>query len=250
VVGGRRGTIAGVDDERVASTNGRRLEGIDGTGSDLSRLLSLSDGVFAFALTFLAVSLLLPQVTGNSGLPPLGSYLGKLETAFIGYVISFFVIAAWWNVHHRLFSCIVRYDQVVVRLNSFFLLMISVTPFLVSLLFAYSPDGFGPGSESSRLAVIIYALVQAVGGCDLLVLWRHATRERRLVVSTLTEEWIRTTEQNELLTVGVFGASVGIAFASPLLAELAWIVMIFGIGRHLWRRPRGSRSAPGPGSTR
>jgi len=201
--------------------------------------------VFAFALTFLAVTLLLPSATGSAPAPSLSAYLQKLEPAFVGYLLSFLVIGAWWNTHHRLFSCLVRYDQAVVRLNSLFLLVISVTPFLVSLLFAYGPGGFGAGTPSSRLAVSLYAAVQALGGCVLLVIWRHATSGRRLVAPSLSREWIGATEQIQLVTIGVFAASVVIALISPLAAELAWIVMIFGFSRRFWR---SLRSLPSTGS--
>jgi len=197
-------------------------------------------------MTFLAVTLLLPQAIGSTTLPSLTSYLSKLEPSFVSYVLSFFVIASWWSLHHRLFSCFVRYDSTVVRLNSFFLLMISVTPFLVSVLFAYSPGGFGPGSTSSRLAVALYSAVQAVGGADLLLIWRHSTRRRRLIAPSLPEDWVRTTEENQLVGVGVFAASAGIAFVSPLAAELVWILMIFGPGRRLWRRPRPRKGVASP----
>lgn len=212
-----------------------KLEGIDGSGTDMGRLLALSDGVFAFALTFLAVTILLPQVSGTVP-PSLPAYLRRLEPAFVGYLLSFFVVGAWWNTHHRLFSSIVRYDQRLVRLNSLFLLVISVTPFLVSLLFAYSASGWGQSSASSRDAVIIYAVVQALGGCALLGIWRHATAGHRLVRPTLSAEWIRATESRELVTVLTFASSIAIAFVSPLLAELVWIAMIFGLGRGIWRR--------------
>lgn len=228
-------------DERETTAGSRRLEGIDGSGSDLSRLLSLSDGVFAFALTFLAVTILLPQTTGTPE-SSLVVYLRRLEPAFVSYVISFLVVASWWSTHHRLFSCIARYDSVLVRLNTLFLLMISVTPFLVSILFVYSPGGFGPGTTSGQLAVAIYAAVQGVGGCDLLAIWRHATRERRLVVPSLSDAWIRTTEHNQLFTIGVFAVSAGLAFVQPLVAELLWFVMVFGVSRRLWRRPRVFRA--------
>lgn len=239
--------IAGEDEREAEELGARRLEGIDGTGSDLSRLLSLSDGVFAFALTFLAITILLPQA-GGAALPSLTAYLARLEPAFVGYLLSFFVIATWWSAHHRLFSSIVRYDQRLVRYNTFFLLVISVTPFLVSLLFAYVPNGFGRGSPSARLAVALYGLVQALGGTMLLVIWRHASYRRRLVRPSLPDEWIRQTEQNQLLTVVVFLASVGIAFLSPLVAELTWIIMIFGPGRRFLRRspPPLPPAAPSP----
>jgi hypothetical protein len=54
----------------------------------------------------------------------------------------------------------------------------------------------------------------------------------------VSTEWIRATEVGQLLTVVVFGASIGIAFVSPLVAELTWIVMIFGFRSRLLRRGR------------
>ena len=187
-------------------------------------------------MTFLAVSLLLPQALGSAAPTTLTAYLRKLEPGFITYILSFFVIASWWGVHHRLFSAFARYDPLLVRLNTFFLLVISITPFLVSLLFSYSTSSFGPGSLSSRLSVVLYAAIQALGGVTLLAIWRHATHGRRLVRPTLSDAWIRHTETNQLLTVLVFVASVGVAFASPLIAELLWIVVILGFSRRLLLR--------------
>jgi uncharacterized membrane protein len=225
-----------------------RLEGIDGSGSDLSRLFSLSDGVFAFALTFLAVSLLLPQALGTAAPLTLAAYLRKLEPGLVTYILSFFIIASWWGVHHRLFSAFSRYDPTLVRLNSFFLLVISITPFLVSLLFTYSSSSLGPGSLSSRLAVVLYAGVQAAGGVTLLAIWRHATGGRRLVRRSVSDAWIVHTERTQLLTVAVFGGSMAVAFASPLVAELLWIVVIFGFNRRLLER--GPRPGPGAATKR
>jgi len=241
-------TIAGTDEREPPASDGPRLEGIDGTGSDLSRLLALSDGVFAFALTFLAVTLVLPGTLGGANLPALPKYLLSLRTALVGYVLAFFVIASWWGAHHRLFSSFVRYDPLLVRLNSLFLLVISVTPFLVSLLFTYGPDDLGPSTLSARLAVALYAFVQALGGTILFVVWRHGTRDRRLVARSLPEEWIRVTEQAQLVNIGTFASSIAVAFVSPLAAELIWIVMIFGVSRRMLRRPRvrsGERDAAG-----
>jgi hypothetical protein len=124
-------------------------------------------------------------------------------------------------------------------------LVISVTPFLVSLLFAYSRSTLGPGPLSSRLAVALYGGVQALGGLVLLGIWRHATHGRRLVRTRIPEAWIRATETNQLLTVAVFALSTAVAFASPLVAELTWIAMILGFGRNVLRwTPRPGSGPP------
>ncbi|HTP54794.1 MAG TPA: TMEM175 family protein [Thermoplasmata archaeon] len=203
----------------------RAYEGLDGSGTDLGRLLSLSDGVFAFSLTFLVVSLLLPA-PGTTAEPSLTGLLSRLEPGFLAYALSFFIIATWWETHHRLFSPLVRYDATLVRLNNFFLLVISITPFLVDLLFVYGPGKSTP-IRSTQLAIVLYAGVQALGGLDLLVIWRHATRGHRLVDPTLPDEWIRGTELNQAAVVAVFLASMPVALLSPVTAELVWIVMVF-----------------------
>jgi len=221
----------------------RPYEGLDGTGTDLGRLLSLSDGVFAFSLTFLVVSLVLPS-PGSTSLPSLPVLLQRLLPGFIGYALSFLIISTWWTTHHRLFSPIVRYDSVLVRLNNLFLLVISITPFLVALLLDYGP-GKGTSIESTQLAVLLYSGVQALGGLDLLVIWRHATRQRRLVEADLPEEWVKGTERSQLGVVAVFLAAMPVVFVSPIVAELVWVAMLGVRPRHL--RPHPARIPPRPG---
>ncbi len=169
-------------------------------------------------------------------------YLRRLGPGLLAYALSFFVIASWWEAHHRLFSPIVRYDHLLIRLNSFFLLVISITPFLVAILFDYGPGGSTPAAQT-QLAIILYAAVQAVGGLILLGVWRHATAGHRLVPAELPAEWIRATEWQQWLGVGVFVVSMPVALLSPLAAELVWIAMVFGrMVRH--RAPTVRRSLP------
>jgi uncharacterized membrane protein len=214
------------------------VEGLDGTGSDMSRIISISDGVFAFSLTFLVIDLVLPQRAASGSYPNLASYLAGEWPAVIAYVLSFFIIASWWSAHRRLFSPIIRYDRTLVRLNSVFLMIIAVTPFLVGILLDYGAGAtLGPGSASSRLAVALYASVQTVGGLILLAIWRHSTHGHRLVRRLLPEAWIRSTENSEFITVAVFAITVSIAFVAPFVAELLWIIVIVGV-RHVLRKHR------------
>jgi uncharacterized membrane protein len=229
----------------------RAIEGLDGSGTDMSRILSLSDGIFAFALTFLVVTLVVPTAIQSGSHPTLDGYLSTLEPGLLGYFLAFFIISGWWSVHRRLLSPIVRYDQLLVRLNNLFLLEISITPFLVGILFAYGPSSgstwaasFGPQTWSAREAVILYAVTQILAGLTLLGIWRHATAGHRLVRPSLPREWIAVTHSDELAVVGIFGISILVAFVSPLACELIWILMIMGRGRRLVLRPRPPRPKP------
>jgi uncharacterized membrane protein len=226
-----------------------QVEGLDGRGSDLSRIISISDAVFAFSLTFLVIDLVLPTKT-NAGYPDLGSYLGAEWPLLVAYALSFFIIISWWGAHRRLFSPIVRYDEILVRLNSLFLFIIAVTPFLVGILYDYGPGvSLTPGTRSTELAVAIYASVQVVEGGVLLGIWRHSTRGHRLVEPRLPMHWIRVTESAQLQTVVIFALSIPIAFVAPFLSMLMWIVVIAGSRQILFARFRrqtrsASRSRP------
>ncbi len=233
-------------DERTDDSLHRAsIEGLDGAGSDMSRLISISDGVFAFSMTFLVIDLVLPQRLSSGLYPALPGYLGSQTGALIAYVLSFFIIAAWWSTHRRLFSSIVRYDSLLTRLNSIFLMIIAVTPFLVGILLDYGPGlSFGPQSANARLAVALYGAVEAFGGLVLLAVWRHATRDHRLVRPALPHTWIRATEQGALTNAVVFAISVPIAFVSPLVSMLLWIFVISGYHRIVRLRRTTTPSLP------
>src|SRR5579862_8025339 len=84
----------------VTSTSPREdLPGVD-------RLLALSDGVVAIAITLLVLQLNVPDVTkftDPASASELATQLGKGADSLISYVISFYVIAQFWLVHHRVF---------------------------------------------------------------------------------------------------------------------------------------------------
>jgi uncharacterized membrane protein len=233
--------------DEESGRGGHRLEaveGLDGTGSDMSRLISVSDGVFAFSLTFLVIELVIPQKLASGNYPNLSSYLAGEQTALIAYALAFWIIASWWGSHHRLFSPIVRYDGLLVRLNTVFLMIIAVTPFLVGILTEYGASAdFSPGSQSTQIAVALYGGVQAVGGLTLLAIWRHSTRGHRLVRASLPPAWIRATEQSQLTNVLVFAASVPVAFVVPFLSEVMWILVIIGL-RHFRAKTSALRNDP------
>ena len=228
------------------------VEGLDGTGRDMSRIISVSDAMFAFSMTFLVITLVLPQVGAANRYPNLLSYFSGEWPSMVAYMISFFVISSWWGTHRRLFSPIVRYDPTLVRLNNLFLLVIAITPFLVGILYDYGPGStVSPGSQSTQFAVVIFAAAQVTAGLLLLAIWRHSTRGHRLVEERLPESWVRGTEKIQTFYIAVFAVSIPIAFASPFIAELAWIAMVFG-GHHLrirLRRRRRPVASPPPVAT-
>ena len=54
-------------------------EGVTGSGSDLGRIIALSDGVLSFSMTLLVTDLALPAVSQSGILPSITTYLGQHE---------------------------------------------------------------------------------------------------------------------------------------------------------------------------
>ena len=214
------------------------VDGLSGEGTDLGRLLALSDGIFAFSMTLLVVIFVLPTVGAQGDYLP--GYLGSILPALGGYALSFFIVATWWSQHHRVFASLRRYDDLLVRLNNVFLFLISITPFLLALVFEFGPREWLDTGLSAKLAVGLYSGAQLATGLVFLALWRHATGNVRLVDPAVQPSWIDYVDRQGRARVAVMAVAILCAAVLPLAGEIAWIGII--VARRQVRRP--DRSAP------
>jgi uncharacterized membrane protein len=182
----------------------------------IERIHSLSDGVFAFALTLLVLSLQVPLLTAQDTSLSLAEKLLSELPEFFSYLISFAVIAAWWRAHHYLFSQIRKCDRTLINFNFLFLLCITIIPFLTNLL---SQHG------DILLATILYAVIQAAAGFVLIVIWLYASRGNRLIDSRLGARGIRYVMYSLLSAPVVFLLSIPVAFISTTAAQISWVLI-------------------------
>jgi uncharacterized membrane protein len=184
-------------------------------GRDLGRILNLSDGIFAFSMTLLVLSLALPVGTQGSGVR---SYL--TSSTFVGslfsYVISFFVIFAWWRAHHLVFHYIRSHDRRLIQLNVVFLLFIAVLPFATEALNASGSDPVG---------VVFFALIEVATGLALTGLWTYALTVGKLTAPDLPKAWGRYILLTVVSVSIVFGLSIPVAFVKISYAEYLWIAI-------------------------
>ena len=116
---------------------------------DRSRLEAFSDGVFAVAITLLALNL---TVEG----PGHGHLIDQLSgrwPAFLAYLISFFMIGIVWVNHHVLVRSITAVDRMLLFLNLVLLLFVVLIPFAT----ATEADYFPHNSLDAQLAMTLYA---------------------------------------------------------------------------------------------
>jgi uncharacterized membrane protein len=95
----------------------------------IERMILFTDAVFAIAITLLVIEIKAPHIPHDFTAAQIVDQLLNLSPLFIGFIISFFVIAIYWRSHHRLFSFIKDYDDKLIWLNFFFLFTIILMPF-------------------------------------------------------------------------------------------------------------------------
>lgn len=109
------------------------------------RLETLTDGIYAVALTLLVLNLKLP--TDQLGAGRLSEALLNQLPNLLTWLLSFWVILIYWEAQVRLSRLVEQVDQTVLRLDYVHLGLISLLPFSTSLV------GL---DQDQRLAVLIY----------------------------------------------------------------------------------------------
>jgi uncharacterized membrane protein len=102
---------------------------------DRSRLEAFSDGVFAVAITLLALNI----TVAGPGSVRLQHQLWEHRWSFAAYLISFFVIGIIWVNHHVLIKSIAVVDRTLLFFNLVLLLFVVLIPFSTSTVAQYLP---------------------------------------------------------------------------------------------------------------
>lgn len=195
-------------------------------GRELDRIVFFSDAVFAIAITILVLDIRVPDGLSPTELP---ARMLNLGPKYLSYVISFLVLAVYWQAHHRLFRAITGYDRTLVWLNFLFLMAVAFLPFLTSLLGEYSKE---------QISVAIYAANAVMASLLLVAISWYATSGHRLVAPNLDDEAERIQRFQGFSVPVVFLLSIGISFFSPMAAMYSWLLLSVSdpIIRWVWSR--------------
>lgn len=113
----------------------------------LERLIFFSDAVFAIAITLLVIELHPPHLPGGADDVAFINATLQLLPNFLGFVISFFVIGAFWSGHHRGFACAAHWSDALMPANIQMLFAIAAMPFFTAYVSAYG---------NTRVPVVLY----------------------------------------------------------------------------------------------
>jgi uncharacterized membrane protein len=208
---------------------------------DRGRLEAFSDGVFAVAITLLALGLAVKGPGLHNG--SLAYQLAHAWPAFVAYVISFFTVGIIWVNHHALVSNIVVVDRVLLFLNLVLLLFVVMVPFSTGTV----ADYLSRGGFDSRVAVAVYGGVLTGMSIGFASMFEWSLREGRTRTQLPRDQWWMARRRFAVGGV-VYVAVTGLAFASaPAAFALTGAVAVY----YVFERTPASRAAdtgeePGP----
>ena len=79
---------------------------------EVSRLVALSDGVFAFAITLLILKIPYPSIASSITPKQFVDQLFSLKYTFLSYLFSFYIIRLFWLAHH-----VIAYSKSLAKKN-------------------------------------------------------------------------------------------------------------------------------------
>lgn len=133
----------------------------------LDRLIGMSDGIFGFSMTLLAVNVDFPHLAADTNAATITDAVVELVPQILVFAFSFLFVALYWQVHRRTFHYIKRNDSLLTWLNILQLMCVAFLPVATGLF-----DTYGTATSVILLYTGTLALIGVLG----IALWGHARR--------------------------------------------------------------------------
>ena len=180
------------------------------------RLVMLSDGVFAIAMTLSAVELKPEETAGAHSL------IAQWATPLLIYFLSFFIVGGVWMQHRRVLTHLRHVDTPMTLLTLAVLSMVSLMPVVIRVLLTTA-------SGESNDGMLIYSLALMVNYFFVAASWGYAAFIGKLapdVPSPRAWSWLL----RDLFVAMLFGA---VALFSAHMKVIAVLVCAIGIAVRL-----------------
>ncbi|WP_294192088.1 TMEM175 family protein [uncultured Sphingomonas sp.] len=187
--------------------------------AQLERMAFFSDAVFAIAMTLLVVEVKLPHIARMED-ELLARALLSLVPSYIGFLVSFLVLARFWVSHHLTLGEMRATSPTLVWANLFLLLAVAFTPFPTAIVAEYAQLRVGVGFYALWL-ILLGVLNQRI----IRLALRHPELRRAdasdtVLVPHLRASWIPVLIGGLAFTAGMiapFAAVVVLAVGSPII---------------------------------
>lgn len=138
---------------------------------DIGRLMAISDGVFAVAMTLLVFNVPVPTIAQSEATSRLPAALLETGPRLLTFALSFFLVGFYWIQHHQLVRQLVSVSVRLLWLNLILLFLVCLLPFSSGVVGRYPDTVIGAEVYAVNLAAIALAF---------LVLYLFATRGQQV----------------------------------------------------------------------
>jgi uncharacterized membrane protein len=173
-------------------------------GMNKARVESFSDGVFAFAITLLVLSIPIPDIKSADD-QLLTTALLRAIPQLIPYVTSFATIGIIWLNHHSMFHEVEKVEHMTLTLNLLLLLVVAFIPYPTGVIGRYG---------ALRSAVVLYGTTFTAGGLAFSALW-FDIRRNRLSRERANDARIRSITVRNLIGPVIYPLATALAFIAP-----------------------------------
>ncbi|HKF52459.1 MAG TPA: TMEM175 family protein [Candidatus Acidoferrales bacterium] len=171
-----------------------------------NRLEAFSDGVLAVIITIMVLEMKPPQAATLAALRP-------VIPDFLSYVLSFVMIAIYWNNHHHLLHASQRVNGATLWANLHLLFWLSLVPFTTAWM------GY---NDFTSVPVALYGVVLLLAGVAYFILVRTLLAvhgpESTLAASI-------GSDRKGKISIAIYAPAIPLAFFRPWISALCYIAV-------------------------
>jgi uncharacterized membrane protein len=192
---------------------------------ETGRLEAFSDGVFAVAITLLALDLQVPKLGNGASIGAVGQALAHQWPSYIAFATSFFTVLVMWVSHHSIFKLVQKSNARLLFANGLLLMLTTVVPFSTSLVTQYLR------SPAAKMACAVYGAIFVLISLAFNLLWYGLLHDRTLLRADASEEVIGRIDRSYRVGTPTYVLATVGAFLSPYitigLCTALWIFWAF-----------------------
>jgi uncharacterized membrane protein len=204
------------------------------------RLETFSDGVFAIAVTLLALQLHPPDLAGAGTAGAVLHALGQQLRPFAFYILAFLLTGRLWIEHHQLLDPLETHGRHLSGTNLWFLLTVSLLPYWVNVMATYPHTSAAAGLFMFWLGVAQFAFAL------VCILVRRELGAGPAVEELVMPKVIRAS--NAAVLLGALGVLLIAQVQLPDAVIFAWLALLVVGGRtavRIWSSRHGYRDDDG-----
>jgi uncharacterized membrane protein len=176
-------------------------------------------GVFAIAITLLVLDIRVPPAESTPDAQHLIDALTDATPRYVAYLLGFAFLGTYWIATHRSIRMLRRVDHWGLVIGLFYLMFVSVVPFVTALLAEYG----GQDQGREQVALIVFTTWQLLLSLTAVLSLVYAVQGERLIRPGLAgpalSRWVR------IATLGPVFWLAALASAIFLSGTITFILM-------------------------